>query len=122
LCPEPTFQGLHFLLQFPVALFSRREFREQAVPGDSVFRTQMMVWPLSAGGLVDQGAEFFVALQEVAVHAGAGDDDPSADAAVFAAEVGDCFEDGCSLGRGVFPTCVGQSGDPLLVALNVSHR
>jgi hypothetical protein len=91
LCPEPTFQGLHFLLQFPVALFSRREFREQAVPGDSVFRTQMMVWPLSAGGLVDQGAEFFVALQEVAVHAGAGDDDPPADAAVFPAEVGDCL-------------------------------
>jgi len=39
LCSEPAFQGLHFLLQFPVALFSRREFGEQAVPGDSVFRT-----------------------------------------------------------------------------------
>ena len=82
----------------------------------------MMVWPLSAGGLVDEGAEIFVPVEEVAVHAGAGDDYPSADAAVFTAEVGDCFEDGCSLGRGVFPTCVGQSGDPLLVALNVSHR
>ena len=82
----------------------------------------MLVWPVSAGGLVDEGAEIFVPMEEIAVHAGAGDDDPPADAAVFPAEVGDCFEDGCSLGRGVVPTCVGQSGDPLLVTLNVSHR
>ena len=39
LCSEPVFQGLHFLLQVPVALFSRRKFGEQAVAGDSVFGT-----------------------------------------------------------------------------------
>ena len=38
LCSEPAFQDLHFLLQFPIALVSRREFHEKAVPGDSVFR------------------------------------------------------------------------------------
>src|SRR5690349_500845 len=30
----------------------------------------MMVWPLSAGGLVDEGAETFVPVEEVAVRAG----------------------------------------------------
>ena len=38
-CSEPVFQGLQFLLQVPVALFSRRKFGEQAVAGDSVFGT-----------------------------------------------------------------------------------
>ena len=69
----------------------------------------MVVGPLSAGGLVDEGGEVFVPVQEVAVHAGAGDDHPPGDAPVFPAEVGDRFEDGGSFGGRIFPTCVGQS-------------
>jgi hypothetical protein len=38
-CSESALEDLHFLLQLPVALFSRCQFGEQAVPGDSVFRT-----------------------------------------------------------------------------------
>jgi hypothetical protein len=58
----------------------------------------MMVWPLSAGGLVDEGSEVFVPVKEVSVHAGTGNDDPPADPPIFPAEFGDCFEDGYSLG------------------------
>ena len=87
---------MHFLLQFAVALLGRRKLGEQAFAGDSILRTEMVVRPLATSGLIDEGAEIFVSVQKVAVHARAGDDDPSADPSLFAAEVGDRLEDRCT--------------------------
>jgi len=56
----------------------------------------MMVGPLAAGGLVDEGGEIFVPLYEVSMYAGTGDDDPPADPPIFAAEVSDRLEHGCT--------------------------
>ena len=58
----------------------------------------MGLGPLSAGGLVDQRGEIFVPVEEVSVHAGAADDDPPADAPIFAAELVDAREDRCPFG------------------------
>jgi hypothetical protein len=58
----------------------------------------MVLSPLSARGLVHEGSEVLVPVQEVAVHAGPADDSPPADPPVFSSEVGDCVQHGCTLG------------------------
>ena len=58
----------------------------------------MVAGPFAAGGLVDEGGEVLVPVQEVAVHAGTGDDHPPCNAPVFPTELGDRVEDGCSFG------------------------
>jgi hypothetical protein len=59
---EPVFQDLHFLLQFSVAVFGRCQSGTKALRCDPVLRAGMLIGPLAAGGLVDEGGEVFVAL------------------------------------------------------------
>ncbi|KAA1246254.1 hypothetical protein F0Q45_23450 [Mycobacterium simiae] len=94
---ESALEHLHFLLQLAVSLLCRCEFGYQAVVGDSILGAQMVVCALSARGLVDEGCEVLMPLQEVAVHTGSADDSPPADPPVFASEIGDCFENGGTL-------------------------
>jgi hypothetical protein len=67
-------------------LFCHCEFGDQAIAGDSIFRTHMLVGSRPACGLVDQGGEVFVPLLEVTVHAGPADHDTAADVAIFSEE------------------------------------
>ena len=119
MCTEPAFQHLHFLLQFAVAMFGRCQFGKHALAGDAILGARMIVGPVPAGGLVDEPGQIFVALQEITVHAGSGDDDTPADPAVLAAKVAECFDNRRPLGGGGFTARVGQPRDSLFVALSV---